>query len=270
MVARVPALLSDGSYQAANEAFLSRWSSDEDELQAFLKKHAPSAADDVYVLSVGAGNGNRDVLALQTLKGSYKKTISYTAVEPNKAQTDLLRNNMKKAASSIDNLTLTVIEAKAEDYVFGEGLHDIVLFTHSFYHMAGCEKEVLRNAVKSLKKGGRIIVALSTENGGINQMMGSFWGEIDYSHFETGGGLFGQEKFLKLAADEKLEVDLQVLPDVYIDVEDASSDLLNFIMQCDSSKLPEEMLKRVKNKLTELSPSQRLPHGSGLICIVTD
>jgi SAM-dependent methyltransferase len=263
-MARIPAPLSNDAYQVANEAFLQTWSSDEDELQVFLEKHAPPSLESV--VSVGAGNGERDVKALATLARVCLPCarVQYIAVEPNQAQMDLLQSNMK----AIDNIDVTACVEKGEDYKFGIGLHDLVLFTHSLYHMPGFERDILQKAMASLKPHGRIVIALSTEQGGIFKSMGSFWGEIDYSHFETGSGLFGQESMLKLVKELELEHTFLPMPNVFIDASSVDTPLLNFIMQCDTEKLPHEMVLRIRANLVQLAPEGRLPHGSGLACIL--
>lgn len=289
---RIPALLDGPGYHAANQAFLKYWSSDHQELLDFIREHAPGhdeAAGAAYeVLSVGSGDGRRDAAALDVLEDLLPEpaVVNYTAVEPSEEQMNALQERFDSRAAEGKRSRLDSAETTtAELFDFPRGKYDLILFTHSLYHMPGSQEEVMSKAIGSLRPNGRIIVALSTEQGGIFQMMGLFWQTIDYSRFEvSNGGLFGQESLMKLIEDEfgaEKCLKVQKLPDVHIDVSvcfvDGSKDkdgrhLVNFVLQSDTSKLPEEVNNRVMEELKVKAPKSsdgkyRLPHGSGIFLI---
>jgi SAM-dependent methyltransferase len=292
---RIPALLDGPGYHAANMAFLNHWSSDQDELLGFIREHAPrdlqsecgaeAGAYTYEILSVGSGDGRRDAAALDVLEDILPEStaVKYSAVEPSEEQMEALRGRFETRAATGKRSLLDAAETTtAEAFDFGRGKYDLILFTHSLYHMPGSEKEVLTKAIGALRPNGRIIVALSTEQGGIFQMMGSFWQTIDYSRFEVGDGLFGQESLMKLLNDDfgvENCLKLTKLPDVYIDVSvcfgDGSEEgkhLLNFVLQSDTAKLPTEVNKQVIEELKVKAPTSPdgkhyLPHGSGIFLI---
>jgi SAM-dependent methyltransferase len=294
---RIPALLDGPGYHAANQAFLNRWSSDHDELLYFIREHAPRALQSecgaeagayMYeILSVGSGDGRRDEAALDLLEDILPEStaVKYSAVDPSEEQMEALRGRFETRAATGKRSLLAAAETMtAEAFDFPRGKYDLILFTHSLYHMPGSEKEVMTKAIGALRPNGRIIVALSTERGGIFQMMGSFWQTIDYSRFEVGDGLFGQESLMKLLNDDddfgvESCLKLKKLPDVYIDVSVCLSDgseegrhLLNFVLQSDTAKLPTEVNRQVLDELKVKAPisadgKHYLSHGSGIFLI---
>jgi histamine N-methyltransferase len=292
---RIPALLDGPGYHAANQAFLNHWSSDYDDLLEFIREHAPrvlqsecgaEAGAYMYeILSVGSGDGRRDAAALDVLEDILPKStaVKYSAVDPSEEQMEALVGRFENRAAAGKRSLLAAAETTtAEAFDFPRGKYDLILFTHSLYHMPGSEKEVMTKAMRALRPSGRIIVALSTEQGGIFQMMGSFWQTIDYSRFEVGDGLFGQESLMKLLNDDfgvENFLKLLKLPDVCIDVSvclgDGSEEgrhLLNFVLQSDTAKLPTEVNKQVIEELkvkAPISPDGKhcLPHGSGIFLI---
>lgn len=285
---RIPALLDGPGYHAANQAFLNHWSADHEELLNFIRENAPGAeqASSYEVLSVGSGDGRRDTSALDVLEDLLPEStdINYTAVEPSEEQMEALRGRFESRAAVGKRSRLAAAETMtAELFDFQPGKYDLILFTHSLYHMPGYEKEVISKSIGALQPKGRIIAALSTEKGGIFQMMESFWQTIDYSRFEvSNGGLFGQESLVKLLQDEygaESCLKLTQLPDVHIDVsaclDDRSEEgrhLLNFVLQSDTAKLPTEVSKRVIEELIAKAPispdgKHHLPHGSGIFLI---
>jgi ubiquinone/menaquinone biosynthesis C-methylase UbiE len=277
---RIQADLTDEGYKYANEAFQKYWSGDHDEYLKFIRSHTPSRESDIKVLSVGAGDGMRDEQALKVFRDVCPSAeIHFTAVEPNSAQLNALKKVFQKNTGIVSSLE--AIESTGEDYEFPESTFDIIMFTHSLYHMAGAQSELLDRSIKALKPNGRIFVALSSEQGGIHQMMGSFWGTIDYSRFEKGDGLFGQESLLKILSENyKDRFEFKALPGVYIDMRNSLNGnldkggrhLLNFVLQSDTSKLPSEIESKVIATLDGMAPkaddgSRRLPHGSGVFAI---
>lgn len=273
----ISAPLEADNYRAALVAFQKTWSGDHDELLAFVEMHAPLhvQGQDLHVLSIGAGDGKRDAAALKVLyKVSKPENIFYTALEPNGAQLAVLSEYF---ASKVEHAECVTLQQNAQDYVFPEATFDVIFYTHSLYHMRGVEHELLEKSVQALKPDGCIIVALATEQGGIPKMKAAFAHIIEYGV----QGSFGQESVLKMleAHFDVAQYQFRALPEVYIDVRscfEAGSDLgkplLNFVLQADTSKLPDEVMSNVLEKLAQMAPqfedgSRRLPHGSGLFLI---
>eukprot|EP00934_Nitzschia_sp_Nitz4_P005078 Nitzschia sp. Nitz4//scaffold102_size76354//4862//5746//NITZ4_005622-RA/size76354-processed-gene-0.31-mRNA-1//-1//CDS//3329532219//5068//frame0 len=285
---RIECELTEEGYSLANKAFLEKWSGDHDELLSFIKttkKEDDTELAELAVLSLGAGDGARDIDALKTLQLEHPKAkILYTPLEPNQAMMDKLKEALKKEPTFEIKETLLM---GAEDYDIPKDTFDVILMTHSLYHVIGKQTEVVKKAVEGLKKSNpnsRVVVALSSEKGGIFQLMSAFWGTLDFSRFETeGGGLFGQESLLKLLEENypDSQYSFKPLPSVYIDVseylskkrkktedEQVAPHLLNFCLQSDTSKLDEKLNLEVIAKLETLTKCSdgvyQLSHPSGL------
>lgn len=274
---RIAAPLSSEDYREAIVAFQTAWSGDHEALLDFVATHAPttSQGNDLHVLSLGAGDGLRDVAALSVLRDVCQPAqIFYSALEPNGAQLAALT---KYFSSHVENIDLRAFQLKAEHYDFPEMTFDVIFFTHSLYHMPGAERDLLEKALLALKPDGRMIITLATEQGGIPKLKSAFSHIIEYSHFKA----FGQESLLEILEMhyDSSQYHFEALPNVYIDASacfDADShlgrNLLNFILQADVSKLPDEIAERVLKTLDGMAPesddgSRRLPHGSGLFLI---
>ncbi|WNG33359.1 class I SAM-dependent methyltransferase [Archangium violaceum] len=264
--------LTAEGYAAANEAFRRCWSADRAEVLSFLRAHPPSIeAEGLNVLGVGVGDGSFDLQLIDTLHSLVGDVpLSYVAVEPNEAQLDGFRSRVSGAPKR--NTQFTFLALRAEDYV-PERRFELIHYIHSLYHMPGGEERLLRMSLENLRPGGRLLIALSSERGGIYQLMQRFWNEIDYSFFT--GGLFGQESLRELFERNAIPYRYELYPHVSIDVSacfepksELGRNLLNFLLQADMQRAPESLRQRVLDALAELSHvvegRRLLPHPSGV------
>ncbi|WNG43822.1 class I SAM-dependent methyltransferase [Archangium minus] len=269
--------LTAEGYAAANEAFRRCWSVDRAEVLSFLRAHPPSiGAEGLNVLGVGVGDGSFDLQLIDTLHSLVGDVpLSYVAVEPNEAQLDGFRSRVSGAPKR--NTQFTFLALRAEDYV-PERRFALIHYIHSLYHMPGGEERLLRMSLEHLRPGGRLLIALSSERGGIYQLMQRFWNELDYS-FST-GGLFGQESLRELFEQNAIPYRYELYPHVSIDVSacfepkpELGRNLLNFLHQADMQRAPESLRQRVLDALAELSHvvegRRLLPHPSGVFTAST-
>lgn len=272
---RLGLALTAAGYAAANEAFRHCWAADREEVLSFLHAYPPAVGRNPFaVLGVGVGDGSFDlriIAALRTLIGA--TAIHYIAVEPNEAQLAAFRDHVEHAP--LPNVDVTFRQETAETYV-PDTTFDLIHYIHSLYHMPGSEERLIRDAVAHLSAGGRLLIALSSERGGIYQMMGRFWNVIDYSFFTS--GLFGQEGLRAVLDQHAMPYHYQLFPEVAIDVSECfdstsalGQDLLNFLMQADMQRAPADLRNQVLGALHELSyergEKRFLPHPSGVFIV---
>lgn len=272
---RLPLPLSAEGYAQANEAFRQCWTGDRDEVLAFLNSHLPpTPADVLRVLGVGVGDGSFDIQIIAALREVFPAAaIDYIAVEPNEAQ--LSRFAERLGADAPPDVRLNLHPLRAEDYPVAEPF-DLIHYIHALYHMPGSEERLIREAVAGLRPGGKLLIALSSERGGIYQLMGRFWDRIDYSFFT--GGLFGQETLRDVLGKAGMPYGAEIYPDVAIDVSacfDPDSTLgrhlLNFLLQADLDQAPEELRQDALAALDELARTEGvrrlLAHPSGVFVV---
>ncbi len=267
--------LTAAGYAAANEAFRRCWSADREEVLSFLQAHPPtSGTENLRVLGIGVGDGSFDLRiidTLRTLRGGVP--ISYVAVEPNEAQLAGFRSRVSGAQEQGTQFTFLALQA--EDYV-PDGRFDLIHYIHSLYHMPGAEERLVRMSLEHLRPGGKLLISLSSERGGIYQLMQRFWNEIDYSFFTR--GLFGQESLRELFERNGIAYQYELYPQVSIDVSacfepDSAQGrhLLDFLLQADMQRAPEPLRQRVLEALAELSRvvegRRLLPHPSGVFTV---
>lgn len=270
---RLP-LTAEG-YAAANEAFRQCWMADRAEVLAFLRADPPQiSGDGMDVLGIGVGDGSFDMRIIACLRELYgNRPIKYVAVEPNEAQMQGFRERASTLSRS--GVEFTFRQEMAEEYV-PERLFDLIHYIHSLYHMPGSEERLILQAVAHLQPGGRLLIALSSEQGGIYQMMQRFWDVIDYSFFT--GGLFGQESLRAVLERNKLAYHDELYPDVAIDVtacfdpmSELGMHLLNFLLQADMQRAPTAVRTQALDTLAELSRVEAgrrlLPHPSGVFMV---
>ncbi|AKI99889.1 methyltransferase family protein [Archangium gephyra] len=264
--------LTAEGYAAANEAFRRCWSADREEVLSFLRAHPPSAgAEGLNVLGIGVGDGSFDLRLIETLRTLRGEVpLSYVAVEPNEAQLDGFRSRVSGEAKGGTHFTF--LPLRAEDYV-PDRRFDLIHYIHSLYHMPGGEERLVRMSLEQLRPGGRLLIALSSERGGIYQLMQRFWNDIDYSFFTR--GLFGQESLRELFERHGIAYRYELYPQVSIDVSACfepdsalGRHLLDFLLQADLQRAPESLRQRVLEALAELSRHvhgrRLLPHPSGV------
>jgi SAM-dependent methyltransferase len=225
-------------------------------------------------LGIGVGDGSFDVRLIDTLRAlAGDVPLSYVAVEPNEAQLDGFRARASGAPQR--NTHFTFLALRAEDYV-PDGHFALIHAIHSLYHMPGSEERLLRGFLEHLRPGGRLLIALSSERGGIYQLMQRFWNEIDYSFFTA--GLFGQESLRALFELNGMAYQYELYPEVSIDVSACfepdsalGKHLLDFLLQADMQRAPEPLRQRVLTALAELSWAvggrRLLPHPSGVFTV---
>lgn len=270
--------LSAEGYAAANEAFRRCWMADRAEVLAFLSNHLPSfAVDTASALGIGVGDGEFDVQIIDTLRNSIgDRPLSYVAVEPNEAQIEGFRRRVEQ--SRFANTQFSFVAQRAEDYQPGQQF-DLIHYIHSLYHMPESEERLIVAARGWLKDGGKLLIALSSEQGGIYQIMSRFWGVIDYSFFTS--GLFGQESLRAVLERNDISYEYELYPEVGIDVSecfDPSSelgkDLLNFLLQADIRSAPDDLRTQILATLDELARSEGdrriLSHPSGVFVVSND
>ncbi|WP_129632196.1 class I SAM-dependent methyltransferase [Candidatus Oscillochloris fontis] len=264
--------LSAEGYAHANEAFRQCWTADRAEVLAFMRQHLPTtSANNLHVLGFGVGDGEFDVQIIAALRAAFPTTtINYIAVEPNTAQLQRFAERMRTEA-----VQLTQHPLQAEEYTV-EGEFDLIHYIHALYHMPGSEARLLRDALAGLRPGGKLLIALSSERGGIYQLMGQFWERIDYSFFTT--GLFGQESLRATLAEIGVPYTAEIYPDVAIDVgpcfdpdSDLGRHLLNFLLQAAIDQAPEDLRQDVLDALDALAPNidgrRLLSHPSGVFVV---
>lgn len=267
--------LSAEGYAYANEAFRQCWTADRAEVLAVMSQNLPaSPSEKLRVLGIGVGDGEFDVQIMSTLRTAFPTTpIHYVAVEPNEAQLYRFAERMQTEAPHAVQLTQHPL--RAEEYVIKEDF-DLIHYIHALYHMPGNEVRLLRDAIAGLRPGGQLLIALSSERGGIYQLMGQFWNRIDYSFFTS--GLFGQESLRAALTELGIPYSAEIYPDVGIDVGpcfDPSSDLgrhlLNFLLQAAIDQAPEDLRQEVLAALDALAPSidgrRLLSHPSGVFVV---
>ncbi|MFY0583262.1 class I SAM-dependent methyltransferase [Cystobacter fuscus] len=237
-----------------------------------LRAHPPRVgAEGLDVLGIGVGDGSFDLQLIDTLCTlGGEVPLSYVALDPNQAQLDGFRSRVGGAARGTTGFTFLAL--RAEDYVPDRRFH-LIHAIHSLYHMPGGEERLVRTWLEHLRPGGRLLIALSSERGGIYQLMRRFWNEIDYSFFT--GGLFGQESLRALFERHGTAYDFELHPEVSIDVSACfepdsalGRHLLDFLLQADLRRAPESLRQRVLEALEELSRvvggRRLLPHPSGV------
>lgn len=267
--------LSAEGYAQANEAFRQCWTADRDEVLAFLHNHLPTPTQaTLRVLGVGVGDGSFDARIIGLLRDVFPTpVIAYVAVEPNEAQLSRFAERLRAAPPADVQLGLHALPA--EEYQI-EAPFDLIHFIHALYHMPGSEERLIREAVAGLRPGGRLLVALSSERGGIYQMMGQFWNRIDYRFFT--GGLFGQESLRAVFNTIGVAYEDEVYPDVAIDVRACfepdsalGRHLLNFLLQADMAQAPEPLRRAALSALDALARTDNgrrlLAHPSGVFVV---
>lgn len=267
--------LSAQGYAAANEAFRQCWSGDRAEVLSMLAKHPPKPATDTLdVLGIGVGDGEFDLPLLATLRQLFgSMPISYVALEPNEAQLQGFRDRV--AAEQPEAVSWTFEPIPAEAYQSDQRF-DLIHYIHSLYHMPGSEEQLVLGSLAQLQPAGKLLIALAAERGGIYQMMGRFWNQIDYSFFTT--GLFGQESLRALLDKHALPYDFVLFPDVGIDVtpcfdqeSELGRNLLNFVLQVDMTRAPKALRDEALAALAEFAPERDgrrwLSHPSGVFIL---
>lgn len=267
--------LSAEGYAHANEAFRQCWTADRDEVIAFLNDYMPlTESDSLRILGIGVGDGSFDMRIIRTLRATYRKaTIDYVVVEPNTTQLDRFIGHIR--ADPPSGVHVTMYPIRAEDYQIVAPF-DLIHYVHSLYHMPGSEERLIRDAVAGLRPDGRLLIALSAEQGGIYQMMGQFWDRIDYSFFTD--GLFGQESLRTILNKLNVVYAEEVYPEVAIDVSECFNPssglgrhLLNFLLQADMDQAPQELRHDVLAALDALARTEGrrrlLAHPSGIFVV---
>ncbi|NTV65727.1 MAG: class I SAM-dependent methyltransferase, partial [Oscillochloris sp.] len=215
-----------------------------------------------------------DMQMIAALRAAFpSSSIDYTAVEPNEAQLARFVERARHEAPA--EVQISAHPLRAEDYR-PEGRFDLVHYIHALYHMPASEERLLREALAALAPGGRLLIALSAEQGGIYQLMGRFWDRIDYSFFTS--GLFGQES-LRAALDQiGAPYRAEIYPEVAIDVSACfvpasplGQHLLNFLLQADLAQAPADLRQDVLAALDELAYTagarRLLAHPSGVFVV---
>jgi len=248
--------LSAEGYAAANEAFRRCWDQDRAEVLAFLHSHMPAFNQgEAAVLGVGVGDGEFDVRIIDALRERIGTApLHYMAVEPNEAQLDGFR---RRIGDDSANTHFTFVQLHAEEYVPDQQF-DLVHYIHSLYHMPASEERLIRASRSWLRQGGKLLIALSSEQGGIFQIMSRFWGAIDYSHFTS--GLFGQESLRAVLERNAIPYEFELYPEVAIDVtscfdpnSNLGKDLLDFLLQADIASAPAELREQILAALADLA-----------------
>lgn len=267
--------LSAQGYADANEAFRRCWQADRPQVLAFLGQHlSPYANQALSVLGIGVGDGEFDIQLIEFLnKELGVGDLYYSALEPNEAQLQGFRRRAETAGLS--QAQIEYIQSTAEEFN-PEHSFDLIHFIHSLYHMPSQEERLILDAHRWLGDKGHVLIALSSEQGGIYQLMNRFWNRIDYSFFT--GGLFGQESLLAVLERNKLSYDYELYPEVAIDVtacfdreSELGRNLLNFLLQADIRNAPTELYEDILVALDELAYTQEdkrlLSHPSGVFLI---
>lgn len=264
--------LSAQGYAAANEAFRQCWAADRDEVLSCLRAHLPApSAHGLDILGIGVGDGSFDLQIIDCIQQHLGDIpMRYVALDPNEAQLHGFQANL--ARSPRPTVQFSFIAQPAEAYQ-PERQFDLIHFIHSLYHMPDHEQQLILGAHARLRPGGRLLIALSSEQGGIYQMMQRYWGEIDYSFFTH--GLFGHESLMAILDRQGIPYEAARFPDVAIDVSACfqpgsalGQQLLDFIMQADMQRAPAELRERVLATLGQLSYERGgrrwLAHPSGV------
>ncbi|NOK58904.1 MAG: methyltransferase domain-containing protein [Chloroflexi bacterium AL-W] len=272
-MSRLQIPLTEEGYAQANEAFRHCWSGDRWEVLNAIQAHLPTISDShITVLGIGVGDGEFDEQFIDLIQQKAGPLfIKYTAVEPNQVQLQ----GFAKRLSAMPTIQLNLQSVRAEDFVFDQQF-DIIHYIHSLYHVPEHEERLIRESLASLKPQGCFVAALSTEQGGIYQMMHAFWNVIDYSAFTS--GLFGQESLQKLLDQNRITYDYQRFPDIYIDVtacfdmqSELGKHLLNFVLQANIQHAPTEVYQQALAKLKALAYEEhgiyKLSHGSGVFVL---
>lgn len=267
--------LSAQGYADANEAFRRCWQADRPQVLAFLRQHLSSYTNrELSVLGIGVGDGEFDIQLIDFL---YKElgvaSLHYSALEPNEAQLQGFRRRAE--AAKLSTTHFEYIQSTAEEFTPDRSF-DLIHFIHSLYHMPTQEERLILDAHRWLGESGHVLISLSSEQGGIYQLMNRFWNRIDYSFFTS--GLFGQESLLAVLERNKLNYRYELYPEVAIDVttcfdreSELGRNLLNFLLQADIRNAPTELYEDILAALDELAYTQGdkrlLSHPSGVFLI---
>jgi histamine N-methyltransferase len=267
--------LSAQGYADANEAFRRCWQADRPQVLAFLRQHLPPYANQaVGVLGIGVGDGEFDIQLIDFLSNELGVGgLHYSALEPNEAQLQGFRRRAE--AVGISTTEIEYIQSTAEEFT-PERSFDLIHFIHSLYHMPIQEERLILDAHRWLGDNGHVLISLSSEQGGIYQLMNRFWSRIDYSFFTS--GLFGQESLLAVLERNKLSYRYELYPEVAIDVtacfdreSELGHNLLNFLLQADIRSAPSELYEDILVALDELAYNEGdkrlLSHPSGVFLI---
>jgi histamine N-methyltransferase len=216
------------------------------------------------ILSVGAGNGNFDLLAMAKLKHKFK-SLNYVAVEPNKALCLQFKTDFDYLG--IPGIDLAIVHSKFEEYEPKKSF-DLIHFTHCLYHIPD-RSQALTKALAHLKKDGSLFIINSTAVGLQNIRM------------KFSERIKGRNSDIFTA--EELHTILQVLdiPYIYeeipsaIDVSECVDPalengvlLLDFILECDTRNMKpdrhSEIVHYIKSVSYECEGRLRMPHPLGI------
>jgi ubiquinone/menaquinone biosynthesis C-methylase UbiE len=119
-----------------------------------LLKEAQSLKDNFSMLDIGAGTGQ---FAKSFMDKSKKKVRSYTAIEPSDNHVEALNINL--TSLQIDK---KVIKAKFTPKTVFENKFDLIIMSHSVYWFVTDIAGHLKNALRFLKKKGKLVIYLQT------------------------------------------------------------------------------------------------------------
>lgn len=136
----------------------------------FLGKLSPKGS--FSVLSVGSGNGNFDLRLIEMLRGKFKR-IRYTAIEPNKTQSEKFRAKIR--SSDLSRVHVELRTVPFENYTTGRRF-DLIHLTHCLYYIPDRRQAVIR-ARELLADSGKVLIFHQTP-AGINEIQRRFLKEI--------------------------------------------------------------------------------------------
>ncbi|NJN67558.1 MAG: class I SAM-dependent methyltransferase [Chloroflexaceae bacterium] len=270
--------LTEEGYARANAAFRQTWSGDRPDILQFLEERLPAVLagkTDLALLSVGAGTGLFDEQAIylvQRITG--QSALDYVVVEPNAAQNQEFAAMTRKEA--LKDVRFKMMPLRAEDFR-PDRAFDLIFYIHSIYHMPGSQEALIRDSVAMLKPHGLLILAVASEECTMAKLMQQFFGIIDYQ--AVGDTIFGVNQLKQVLERNHLSYTYHPLPQSGVDVtecfrdgSEAGQDLLNFLLQVDTQRLPQEIRQQALAYLKENAAAQPggrfvVPHWSGVFVL---
>jgi histamine N-methyltransferase len=205
--------------------------------------------DMLSALSVGAGNGNFDLLLIELLSKKVQ-SLNYVAVEPNR----ILCDQFKREFRAIDshNTSLCIVQSSFENYLVAKK-YDLIHFTHCLYHIKDRHR-ALEIARSNLNDDGCILIFNSTAVG-LQDV------RIKFSSLVRGvqGDICTEEQIHSVLQSSNADYLYYELPS-RVDVtecfdshSEAGIMLLNFMLECDTQHLKKGLRATILNYLRSVS-----------------
>jgi SAM-dependent methyltransferase len=260
------------AYASTYGIFRKRWDFDEHAVLQLLEGHLQRTLpgrSDVSILSVGCGSGEFDAKVIQLVQRlTGRPELEYVGVEPNYIHRRAFERMTHDEAFSAVRFEL--LPERIEDVRLTRSF-DCILYIHSLYHMPGREEALLDDALRLLKDGGCLVLALAYELVGMHKTIRRHQ-ELSGQEGYGGQDVFGASKLVPMLEARGLRCE-QMRSTEFIDVSEcfvAGSDegrrLLGFLCYAELSNAPAERVNSLLAYLDELSVTREgrklLPHDS--------